>query len=784
MGTKTRVSIDTSLLEITWAPGITYHFAAQAGFTVEDGGEQQVSPATANLYEFTTNSTGPVLVSAVPANGATAVTNTTSVSLTFSRKLLRNVGNIELYLYDPDGDILVHTFDATDTSKVTISNTVLTINVTGYVTKGGGIYYFLLDAGVVTDYDEFNSVAIESATGLQYSLGDPPLLISQTPSTAGGATTNPDTLVLTFNKNIQRGSVGNIYLYSYDDPTSVLIHTYAYNDTALTFNNAVLTINTKPYITNSTTYFIFIDSGVVKDSNGIYFVGVASPFIINWITAPEMDFQGSSNIQAISTLTCEPREITAAERYYSEATPHTYVEDTIGRIGGYPRINDYGNTGTGYYCVDINATPSAAIVRLDEVDSGASGYESFNFTTKVLTIVGTRDNINLKLASLVLYPTTDYRSNFTLTYQIRYGTTLAGVGGSYLGNGGTIQNLLIGGPTDTQITNMIGTSRSFVTKQKNEIFATNSPFISDFDSSSGLIYTAILSSSIGRFTTDTYGSDLSATWEFTGTRTEVTDKLKLINFYPNANVTASGTFTYTQKKNGTTQLTTTVDLTKSANGSLASSTVYSTVNNTLQTGSWRPTLAETIYYTKLDINIKGGDGRNSPNTGGGGGGLGGEGTFTNTDIVNGIYTINLGLLGNVGGYSGGISRVNQGTTAYIANGGGGGRYSISTYALGIVTPANPDLDHYNLSYDFSAGNNGSVVKQTSSTSTTLVAGSNGQQVTGSVTVYGAHNYPNSFWYPIDLHAGPSSTTWFQFKPSGGTGTTTNSNGKIILTLHN
>jgi hypothetical protein len=777
MGIGTRVDIDFSQLDIDWLPGTAYTIQLGEGFVKEDGGEEQPSPANANFFSFTTNATGAAISSVSPVP-TTILDNIDLVVFNYNRQITISTGQIKLYKVATP-DVLVHTYNPTDAEINLGSNgTSIEISIDDYIKVGNIEYYFLFDADVVRDSDNFASPAVVNASLYRYTSPPPSLLVSYSPNVASSPTINPNFLTLTFNENIVRGTTGNIYLYKLGSP-SQLINTYSYNSTALTFSGTTLSIRTQQYITNDSTYYILMDDGVARNNNGINYPGISSSVAVTWFTSSEMDYQASGNILSTTALTVEPREIVFADRFMTSTVPHVYVEDTIGNIGGYPEVTDYSRT-TGFYTVDISTNPTDAIVKIDST-STAPGLKDFNFSTKVLTVSGTRDNVNRYLANLVLYPTADYNQNFSITYTLKHGTTLNS-GSAFFSRS---QQMIVGTPTDSEITNMVGISRSFVANQKNKLFTTSLPFISDFDTSNPT-YSVTFSSSSGQFTTDTYGSDLSSSWTFTGTRSEVNAKFDLIYFYPNKGVTSSSTFTYTQKKNNVTQLTTTETLSLSSTYTLPSTIVYdsaylSTNPNRLVPGSWRPTLEEIIYYDDMDIFVKGGDGSNSVTSGGGGGGAGGSGTFTGIAIENTPYNIIIGLLGT-NGSSGSPARVTKGTTAYVADGGTGGRYNLSAYWLGIVHPGNPDLDEYNLTYDFSAGATGGVYRV--EPALTLSNPVPGQQVKGSVSVFEERTKPlTNYWFPKPTNAGPSSPTWFQVQPAGGTGTATGAGGRIVITLN-
>jgi hypothetical protein len=246
MATRTKVSINTELLGIAWSQGTGYRIEAEENFVTESGGEEQPSPADTNLFSFTTNSSGPSFISSIPASGSTNVNNTGTAVLQYNRGIKANTGNIYLYHATGTGDVLIHTFDVTDTDEVVVSGNSITLNVTDLVNIPSATFYFTTDTAVVKDRDNFPSIAITSLTAARYTMTSAPVFVLGASVPANGATdvgrptlyqAAPNSerdfglkaIILEFDSNVE-ADTGNVYLYKASDDS--LAYTWSVTDTS------------------------------------------------------------------------------------------------------------------------------------------------------------------------------------------------------------------------------------------------------------------------------------------------------------------------------------------------------------------------------------------------------------------------------------------------------------------------------------------------------------------------------------------------------------------------
>lgn len=95
------------------------------------------------------------------------------------------------------------------------------------------------------------------------------------------------------------------------------------------------------------------------------------------------------------------------------ATTWSYVQNDSGTIVGAPNIID-SPPGTPSYTLTVTPSDISVVNLLQSFGSG--GSSTFNSSTKVLTLAGTKDEINSHLNSIKFTPTADTVENITLAY--------------------------------------------------------------------------------------------------------------------------------------------------------------------------------------------------------------------------------------------------------------------------------------------------------------------------------------------------------------------------------
>jgi hypothetical protein len=377
-------------------------------------------------------------------------------------------------------------------------------------------------------------------------------------------------------------------------------------------------------------------------------------FTLTYVAVNNLNAESDTKIQVMKCATIQ---------YLANPTSpvNYYNEDTQKTLTGLPLITDTSYDGTGNYVYLI--TPSTTSAVLSMSSSGSGGASSFIGSTKVLSITGTRSQVNERLANVTMIPGVDFRSNFTMSYTV---TTPRGSSATAT----KTQSMLIGS-FDTDIINM-NVTRTYNANNINMIFSSSIPQIADTDTNPSNLYTIILTSNIGGFSLDNVSTN--STFSYTGSKASVNDIFSQIRFWPDKGIAVNNNFTYTQKKNDIQTLSQTVALV----GNNVSWTKNNTVYQYATSGTWTPTYEELKYGGKIDVVVVGG---------GGGGGYGGGGggrvrSSNNLTLTNTTYSFTVGAGGvgastfvpSTGGwsYTGGSGGTSAGFGLASAGGGAGG----------------------------------------------------------------------------------------------------------------
>lgn len=243
-------------------------------------------------------------------------------------------------------------------------------------------------------------------------------------------------------------------------------------------------------------------------------------------------------------------------------------------------------------------------------------------------------------------------------------------------------NLTSGSVVTTNITNM--GDRQYDGNTSNKLFDPNTfdnPVVDNPDPTAAI--TIALFSPDGEFGTST---SASTTYSFTGTTAQINANWGNIVFYPNKDVSANISFTYTQSVGAVTLINRAFSLFNRGMGGAQSEKTY----NFLFSQTWFPTVEER-KYSRMSFAISAGGGGGAANStwdrdnverglvsylsGGGGGSAGQLVLLTNQDILNSSYNITIGQ-GGQGAPFGNNFGDNAGDSIFnnvVAKGGRGGR---------------------------------------------------------------------------------------------------------------
>lgn len=622
MATGTRVDIDFSQTGIAWIPGQSYTIRLGEGFVIEDGGEQQPSPANTNFFSFTTNATGASILSVSPVT--TSILNTLGpVVFNYNRKISINTGQIRLFR-TATPDVLIHTFDVTGSEVNLGSNeNSIEISIGNYISVPDSQYYFLFDADVVRDADNFASPSVVDANLYRYTSLPPMLLVSNTPTDNAVNVTNT-VITLTFGHLIKKGtgtikiinSATNAVRYSYNVATDPLVQ----------FEDTVVTITATQILEAGVSFHITVDAGAVLGLTGIPYAGITNNSTFNFTTAGI----------AIPTIFADPSDggplvlgwVTASPTPILRASDANQINNALG-------VQLYEISGsvstlihTFYHAKQAGAGKSASTSGLEMTSSGnaltifTEGYLEQNKTYYILIQAGAYYDLNNNLAIAEITDNTAIRWN-----------------------------------TNFGFTGLV--DRQYSGNQSNDVFGTVRPKLVDNTQTYSIEFT----SNIGTFgVTD----GVQSTFTVNGTRENLVASINDIRFFPTYNTTNTGTMTLTLKSGSTVLASQSANLTYSGSTNSIDVVIYDTPGDYTFIAS----SIQRTYFTQANILLVGpgygGHGDHTSGlpevdtTGGGGGGAGGVIELFNQNIVNQTtYNLKVGA-----GY---LSRTFGGSVIILSN---------------------------------------------------------------------------------------------------------------------
>lgn len=170
----------TGATKVSYTPPAT-------GTVLEDAAGNDVAAIVDQIAG--TDTTAPTLVSASPADDATAVAADANIALTFSENVVLGTGNITLTNAADATDIL--TIAVNDAAQVSVSGAVVTINPTADL-KAGASYYVNVPATAVLDASGNAFAGITGATALNFTVATTAVVDPGTPGQAFTLTVNQD----------------------------------------------------------------------------------------------------------------------------------------------------------------------------------------------------------------------------------------------------------------------------------------------------------------------------------------------------------------------------------------------------------------------------------------------------------------------------------------------------------------------------------------------------------------------------------------------------------------
>ena len=227
----------------------------------------------------------PTVVSFSPADGASDVSLTSNIVITFNTPVAKGTGNITLRSGGAGGSV-IETIDVTSGS-VSISGGAVTINPSDFPT-GNDIY-------VVVDENAIQSSAL--ASGIDeintYNFSTGRITTSSfSPSDGANDQSVSTNIVITFSENIAKGS-GNIYIRS-GSSSGTTLQTIAVTSGNVSVSGTQATINPPSDMAYDTDQYIVVEQGcflnAAEDANS----GNAEINTYNFTTEPNVPPLGSN----------------------------------------------------------------------------------------------------------------------------------------------------------------------------------------------------------------------------------------------------------------------------------------------------------------------------------------------------------------------------------------------------------------------------------------------------------------------------------------------------------
>ena len=274
---------------------------------------------------------------------------------------------------------------------------------------------------------------------------------------------------------------------------------------------------------------------------------IAKDRATNFSYTATISYPNPANTVLTSTKAWTVNVTVTAQNEMSAATNFTYNEDSANNLlTGTPRITDGtddGSTDFGDYNLAIQANTANALLYFYSTFDGG-GNTSYDSSSRTLTINSNKTEVNNHLGNLYFTPRPNFDQNFLLTYTLI--NPISGLQTS-ITQQGNIAN------TNTDVSNVSGITRTYVTNNIDLLFPNTVPTINDTASGTYTI-TMTPSANIGfiglgeNFDSPANWNWATNTYTISGIRSEIQPVLANLRFFSNKGTTSNVTVTYTQSR--------------------------------------------------------------------------------------------------------------------------------------------------------------------------------------------------------------------------------------------
>lgn len=298
---------------------------------------------------------------------------------------------------------------------------------------------------------------------------------------------------------------------------------------------------------NSTTKkytIVGIKTEVNSHLNSLYITFNSLPqtnMTLSYSAINYLNFESDTKIQTL--------ELTSIRYIGAYSGALTFSEDIplINENFPYPQIIDAAFDGTDSYSLVIDLNPGQNLAVLNEMLSSGifGGSSNFNSSTKVLTITGTRIQVNSHLQKITFRPGIDWEAPIVLRYRLTV-------------RGALIQTklqTLVATSTHAEVSSNITDLRNFEYNTENFLWETNTPQITDLNPyNPTYTITMLVTGGKVRYNQEPYATFFS----YSESKANVNALLPLLKFTPDLNRTAAANIFYTQFRNGVQQYQNTI----------------------------------------------------------------------------------------------------------------------------------------------------------------------------------------------------------------------------------
>ena len=275
--TDAQVSVSATVVTINPTANLglstQYTLAIPAGAFSDLNGNTSPAETVSFRTAATLDTTGPMLVSSLPANGATGYSADGIIVLTFNERVQAGTGNIQVRVRK-DSVTIIHDIPASD-PQITIMGNMVSIDITNDVVLDASTGNLVLDTSYMLLLQDASildtsgnkaadrTVSFTTAATLDTTA---PTLSSSVPASDATAVIADSDIVLTYSEAVVKGS-GNITLAPMGGGTPLTIPVSS-PSVSISADNTVVTIDPTDVLELNTQYTLTIPAGAFTDASG------------------------------------------------------------------------------------------------------------------------------------------------------------------------------------------------------------------------------------------------------------------------------------------------------------------------------------------------------------------------------------------------------------------------------------------------------------------------------------------------------------------------------------